>query len=139
VIFYYIQFNLPYRSPQINGHLCLTVTLRPAQLILLYLFNGHLSNAANGLLFPTFAYMNILTDYFNEPQWTLFTPIQLFIRISFYLCLFNWLRWAFSFRIQVIVIYQLHWFWPFMITFRIPFHYSDIYFSYLIYIFPYTV
>ena len=54
VIFYYIQSNLPYRSPQINGHLCLTVTLRPAQLILLYnltLFNGHLSNAANGHLF----------------------------------------------------------------------------------------
>jgi hypothetical protein len=35
----------------LTGHLCLTVTLRPAQLILLYnltLFNGHLSNAANG-------------------------------------------------------------------------------------------
>jgi hypothetical protein len=48
-----------------------------------------------------------------------------------------WLRWAFIFRIQVIVIYQLHWFWPFMITFRIHFHYFDIYFSYLIHIFPY--
>ena len=50
----HVQSNLPYRSPQINGHLCLTVTLRPAQLILLYnltLFNGHLSNAANGHLF----------------------------------------------------------------------------------------
>ena len=49
-----VQSILPYRSPQINGHLCLMVTLRPAQLILLYnltLFNGHLSNAANGHLF----------------------------------------------------------------------------------------
>jgi hypothetical protein len=38
----------------LTGHLCLTVTLRPAQLILLYnltLFNGHLSNAANSHLF----------------------------------------------------------------------------------------
>ena len=38
----------------LTGHLCPTVTLRPAQLILLYnltLFNGHLSNAANGHLF----------------------------------------------------------------------------------------
>ena len=41
-------------SPQINGHLCLTITLRPAQLILLYnltLFSGHLSNGANSHLF----------------------------------------------------------------------------------------
>ena len=38
----------------LTGHLCLTVTLRPAQLILLYnltLFNGRLSNVANGHLF----------------------------------------------------------------------------------------
>ena len=38
----------------LTGHLCLTVTLRPAQLILLYnltLFNGHLSNTANSHLF----------------------------------------------------------------------------------------
>jgi hypothetical protein len=37
----------------LTGHLFLTVTLRPAQLILLYnltLFNGYLSNAANGHL-----------------------------------------------------------------------------------------
>ena len=38
----------------LTGHLCLTITFRPAQLILLYnltLFNGHLSNVANGYLF----------------------------------------------------------------------------------------
>ena len=53
-----------------------------------------------------------------------------------------WLRWAFSFRIQVIVIYQLHWFWPFTITFRIPFSLfwhifflSDLYISMYIYIY----
>ena len=46
-----IQSNLPYRSPQINDHLCLAVTLITAHLLLLFiltLFNGHLSNAANG-------------------------------------------------------------------------------------------
>jgi hypothetical protein len=54
VLFLYICIFTTVLSLQINGHLCLTVTLRPAQLILLYnltLFNGHLSNAANGHLF----------------------------------------------------------------------------------------
>ena len=44
----------PYSLTCLTGHLCPTVTLRPAQLILLYnltLFNGHLSNTANGHLF----------------------------------------------------------------------------------------
>ena len=43
-----------YSPTCLTGHLCLTVTLKPAQIILLYnltLFNGHLSNAANGHLF----------------------------------------------------------------------------------------
>jgi hypothetical protein len=54
VLFLYICIYTTVLSLQISGHLCLTVTLRPAQLILLYnltLFNGHLSNAANGHLF----------------------------------------------------------------------------------------
>ena len=48
----------------LTGHLCLTVTLRPAQLILLYnstLFNSHLSNVANGHLFHAWIVRCLLT------------------------------------------------------------------------------
>jgi hypothetical protein len=49
-----VQSYCIYSLTCLTGHLCLTVTLKPAQLTLLYnltLFNGHLSNAINGLLF----------------------------------------------------------------------------------------
>jgi hypothetical protein len=122
-IYVYLTYHHMYSLTCLTGHLCLTVTLRSVQLILLYnltLFNGHLSNTANCHLFHvwivrsssnnghfghlitwhnvydrsrdtvTFFYCTCFhKDYFNEPQWTLFKPIQLFIRISFYLCLFN--------------------------------------------------